>query len=51
VRNIEKEIGRKINVPEEVSWRLGLINEKQLLNEASKYGKSGYGDYLRALIS
>jgi glucose-1-phosphate thymidylyltransferase len=51
VRRIEKEIGRKINVPEEVSWRLGLINEKQLLNEAAKYGKSGYGDYLRALIS
>ncbi len=51
VRNIEKEIGRKINVPEEVSWRLGLISNDQLLNEANKYGKSGYGDYLRALVS
>jgi glucose-1-phosphate thymidylyltransferase len=50
VRKIEKEIGRKINVPEEVAWRLGLINEQQLLQEAEKYGKSGYGDYLRALL-
>ena len=51
VRNIEKEVGRKINVPEEVSWRLGLISNEQLLSEAEKYGKSGYGDYLRALVS
>jgi glucose-1-phosphate thymidylyltransferase len=51
VRRIEKEIGSKINVPEEVAWRLGLINDKQLLAEADKYGKSGYGDYLRELLS
>ena len=51
VRKIEKEIGRKINVPEEVAWRLGLINDKKLLEEADKYGKSGYGDYLRGLLS
>ena len=51
VRKIEKEIGRKINVPEEVAWRLGLINDDLLLHEASKYGKSGYGDYLRSLLS
>ncbi len=50
VRLIEKEIGRKINVPEEVSWRLGLISDEQLLSEANKYGKSGYGDYLRTLV-
>ena len=50
VRRIEKEIGRKINVPEEVSWRLGLISNEQLLKEADKYGKSGYGEYLRALV-
>jgi len=51
VRKIEKEIGSKINVPEEVAWRLGLINDKQLLAEAEKYVKSGYGDYLRELLS
>ncbi len=50
VRKIEKEIGSKINVPEEIAWRLGLISDDRLLNEAEKYGKSGYGDYLRALL-
>jgi glucose-1-phosphate thymidylyltransferase len=51
VRKIEKEIGRKINVPEEVSWRLGLISNEQLLYVADKYGNSGYGDYLRNLVN
>jgi glucose-1-phosphate thymidylyltransferase len=50
VRKIEQNIARKINVPEEVAWRLGLIDNQQLLTEANKYGKSGYGDYLRALL-
>jgi glucose-1-phosphate thymidylyltransferase len=50
VRKIEKEEGRRINVPEEVAWRLGLISDAQLLSEASKYGKSGYGDYLIGLV-
>jgi glucose-1-phosphate thymidylyltransferase len=51
VRQIEKEISRKINVPEEIAWKLGLIKEEHLLKEANKYGKSGYGDYLRSLLS
>jgi glucose-1-phosphate thymidylyltransferase len=50
VRNIEQGIGRKINVPEEVAWRLGLIDSEKLLAEAEKYGKSGYGEYLRSLL-
>jgi glucose-1-phosphate thymidylyltransferase len=50
VRSIEELIGKKINVPEEVAWRLGLIDDDSLRNEATKYGKSGYGDYLRALV-
>ncbi len=50
VRNIEQGIGRKINVPEEVAWRIGLIDSEKLMAEAEKYGKSGYGDYLRSLL-
>lgn len=50
VREIEISIGHKINVPEEVAWRVGLISTEQLLEEANKYGKSGYGDYLRSLV-
>jgi len=51
VRQIEISIGSKINVPEEVAWRLGHINSVQLIREASKFGKSGYGDYLLGLLS
>jgi glucose-1-phosphate thymidylyltransferase len=50
VREIEKEVGHKINVPEEIAWRLGLIGEQELLKEAAKYEKSGYGDYLLKLL-
>lgn len=50
VRTIEENLGKKINVPEEVAWRLGYIDGEQLLNQASKYGNSGYGTYLRNLI-
>jgi len=51
VRQIELSLGRKINVPEEIAWRLGLISAEQLRDEAFKYGKSGYGDYLLALVN
>jgi glucose-1-phosphate thymidylyltransferase len=50
VRSIEQSIGKKINVPEEVAWRLGLIDDRKLTEEAAKYGKSGYGSYLTSLL-
>jgi glucose-1-phosphate thymidylyltransferase len=50
VRAIEQSIGKKINVPEEVAWRLGFIDDDSLRNEAKKYGKSGYGSYLTSLL-
>jgi glucose-1-phosphate thymidylyltransferase len=50
VRAIEQSIGKKINVPEEVAWRLGFIDDDSLRNEAKKYGKSGYGSYLASLL-
>jgi glucose-1-phosphate thymidylyltransferase len=50
VRAIEQSIGKKINVPEEVAWRLGFIDDRKLTEEAAKYGKSGYGSYLTSLL-
>jgi glucose-1-phosphate thymidylyltransferase len=50
VFDIEKKLGKKINVPEEIAWRLGLITEQQLRAQADKYLKSGYGDYLHRLL-
>jgi glucose-1-phosphate thymidylyltransferase len=50
VRIIEKRQGVKISCIEEIAFRLGFINQEQLLKSAEKYGKSGYGEYLKRLI-
>jgi len=51
VRTVEQRQGSKIGSPEEIAWRIGLINNKQLEIEAAKYEKSGYGLYLFNLLS
>ncbi|QTI70543.1 glucose-1-phosphate thymidylyltransferase RfbA [Gordonia polyisoprenivorans] len=50
VRTVEQRQGLKIAVPEEVAWRQGYISDDELVARAEKLRKSGYGDYLRALI-
>ena len=47
VRVIEKRQGQKIGCIEEVAYRMGFINEVQLMKLADMYAKSGYGEYLR----
>lgn len=49
VRVIEKRQGFKIGCIEEIAWRNGFIDTDKMLETASLYGKSGYGDYLRNL--
>lgn len=51
VFNIEFELRKKINVPEEVAWRMGYISNEQLSVQADRYPKSGYGQYLHQLLS
>ncbi|MCB9201808.1 MAG: glucose-1-phosphate thymidylyltransferase RfbA [Flavobacteriales bacterium] len=50
VKVIEKRQGFKIGCIEEIAYRRGFINKEQLLESAKKYGKSGYGSYLKNLI-
>ncbi|WP_299791142.1 glucose-1-phosphate thymidylyltransferase RfbA [uncultured Shewanella sp.] len=47
---IEKRQGLKVNCPEEVAYRLGLINGAQLKTLAKPLLKSGYGEYLLNLL-
>ena len=44
---LEKRQGIKISAPEEISFRKGWISKSELLESASKYGKSPYGAHLR----
>ncbi len=50
VRVIEKRQGTKIGCIEEAAYRMGFINEKQLLDLADQLNKSGYGVYLKNLV-
>ena len=49
VRVIEKRQSQKIGCIEEVAFRMGFINQQQLLQLADLYAKSGYGEYLRRI--
>jgi len=40
----------KIACVEEVAYRMGFIDEEQLLRIAGKFGSSGYGAYLERLV-
>ncbi|ORV09208.1 glucose-1-phosphate thymidylyltransferase RfbA [Mycobacterium celatum] len=50
VRTLERRQGLKIGVPEEVAWRMGFIDDEQLVRRAESLVKSGYGDYLLQLL-
>jgi glucose-1-phosphate thymidylyltransferase len=50
VRVLEKRQGVSVSCIEEIAYRKGFINKDQLLAAAEKYGKSGYGTYLKKLV-
>jgi glucose-1-phosphate thymidylyltransferase len=49
ISTIEKRQGLKVACPEEIAWRQGWIDDRQLEGCAAALGKSGYGRYLRGL--
>ena len=51
VKSIEQKQRFKIGSPEEISWRMKWINDKELLSLANKYNKNEYGEYLKSLIN
>lgn len=50
VQIVEARQGLKIGCIEEIAWRLGYIDDAQLLRIAEPVAKSGYGEYLKALV-
>jgi glucose-1-phosphate thymidylyltransferase len=51
VRVVEERQGLKISCPEEIAWRNGWIDDEMLSAHADALTKSGYGGYLRGLLS
>ncbi len=51
VRTMQKRTGLLVGSPEEIAWRNGFIDTEQLLKRADILGKSGYGTYLRTIVS
>lgn len=50
VQAIEERQGLKIGCIEEIAFKMGYINEKELLTLANQFMKSGYGQYLKELL-
>ncbi len=47
VQTIQKQQGIRISAPEEIAYRMGMIDKEKLSESAEKYGKSDYGKYLK----
>jgi glucose-1-phosphate thymidylyltransferase len=50
IETIEQRQGLKVACPEEIAWRLGWIDDAQVERLAAPLRKTGYGQYLRALL-
>lgn len=51
VRTIQARQGLQVGCPEEAAWRRGFLSDEQLLERAARFEKSGYGEYLRRLVT
>ena len=50
IETIQKRQGFYIACIEEIAWRKGYIDDKQLLDLAQKYIKTDYGLYIKKLV-
>ncbi|GBG12949.1 glucose-1-phosphate thymidylyltransferase [Novimethylophilus kurashikiensis] len=51
IETIEKRQGLKIACPEEIAYRMGYIDAAQVEKIAGLYGKNGYGQYLKRMLT
>jgi glucose-1-phosphate thymidylyltransferase len=50
IATLEHRQGLKVSCPEEVAWRQGWINDRELAMLADSFSNNGYGQYLRRLL-
>ena len=48
---IQRRQGFKVSCPEEIAWRLGYIDDAQLLAVAAHLNQNEYGRYLENLVA
>jgi glucose-1-phosphate thymidylyltransferase len=51
IETIEQRQGLKVACPEEIAWRLGWIDDAQVERLSAPLLKTGYGQYLRAMLA
>lgn len=51
IATIEERQGLKVSCPEEIAYRMGLIDAEQLLKLADPLKKNGYGEYLMQIVN
>ena len=51
VATIEKRQAFKVSCPEEIAWRMGYISDDELESLANNLLKSGYGEYLKQVLT
>ncbi len=51
IETIEQRQGLKVACPEEIAWRLGWIDDAQVEALSAPLLKTGYGQYLRAMLT
>lgn len=49
VRVLEKRTDKKIACIEEIAYLHGFIDKNQMIAVSKKYGKSGYGEYIKKI--
>ncbi len=50
IQTLETRQGLKVCCPEEVAWRMGWVDDEQLLALAAELDKTAYGHYLQDLL-
>ena len=50
VHTVEKRQGYKIACLEEIAWRNNWLSTEELIDQAGKFNKSNYGEYLFSLV-
>lgn len=50
IQTLEKRQGLKVACLEEIAWKMGWIDDTQVLNLAEPLKKSGYGSYLVSML-